>query len=226
MPSLFGLLNQQDVTTGGSTYPTVINITTQIWSSNVTAHAVPMPASTTAGNLLLMLWSNDATTTITVPGTWTAIYNTTNGMRGACLARVSDGTEGGTTVSVPTASTEQAASQVYQISNWWGTIATGIASATTPQTNVAPAPPSLTSGFGIVPTLWIVVKHSDNTTNTTGYPANYTDGLATKSGTTTSAGQVYSARRELTAASESGGTFSPTEIGDCIATRIAIRGTS
>jgi hypothetical protein len=76
-----------------------------------------------------------------------------------------------------------------------------------------PNPPSLTSGFGAIKTLWIASTTASNVQ--TSPPANYTD--------LHSSNYLYVARRELIAATEDPGTFNVSATG-WIANTIAIRG--
>lgn len=102
-------------------YPTVESITTTNFTSDTTSHNANMPATVTAGDLLVAICGFDAdaaTRTVTPPTGWVkhAEYCSVNtGLLAICIRRA-DGTEGGGTADFQTDAVEQGTVQVYRIS--------------------------------------------------------------------------------------------------------------
>ena len=192
-----------------------------------------MPATVDAGDLLLVLFTNDGSTTVTTPGGWTQIntlVRSTYG-RGSIYAKDAVGDEGGTTVNFQTPSGEQAAAQVYRIlaADWYGDITDGIASASFDPgaTTATPDPPSLDpAAWDIENTLWIAYAAGSSWTSVNSYPTNYTDGLHTISNIGTAGASTSSARLESGAASEDPGSFTMFEARSGVVFTIAIRPSS
>ena len=208
--------------------PQVASVTTSTFGTNTTAHAVTMPSSVSAGDLLLMLVTSDGSANQTTPSGWTALFlNQRSGtaVTFSAFTKVATGTEGGTTVNVATSATEQAAAQVYRITSWYGNLSGVVTSASATGTNASPNPASLTPSWGAGNTLWIATHAADHnsTRSTTAYPANYTNGLHTQSNTGSSAVHVSSARRAQNAATEDPGTFTMSASDDWVARTIAVR---
>lgn len=214
-------------------FPSIRSEATGAQTSNTTTHSVALPATVSEGDLLRVAMSFDGNPTVTwdnsTAGTWTLLSAANNGSicKQVNYIKVADGTEGGLTLSVTTSATEQSVYRAVAYTSWGGTLS-DVAVSATPATGVstAPNPPSLTSGFGAVDTLWIEVFTVDNgTRSVTAASANYTNLFSDASGGT--AGVVLgSARRELAAATEDPGTATISASDDWIATTIAIRGTN
>ncbi len=211
-----------------ASFPQVVSVTASSFGTNTKPHAVAMPATVSAGELLLMLVANDGSANQTTPSGWTALFQ--NQRSGSAVSfsaytKVATGTEAGTTVNVATSANEQVAAQVYRISNWYGALTGVQASSSATGTNVSPNPPSLTASWGAANTLWLATQASDHdgTRTVTVYPANYTNGLQTQSNTGANAVHVASARQERNAASEDPGTFTVDVSDNWVAKTIAIR---
>lgn len=202
-------------------YPVVQSVTNSTFAGNATTHNVTMPAIVDAGDLLICFFSNDSDDTVTTPSGWTQMYSILNADgdgRGSGYKKVASGSEDGTTVNFVTSGSEQGAAQVFRITNWGGSLTHVVAG--TPST--ANNPPALTSGFGVVPTLWIVAIHTADGDDVSAPPTNYTNLLSSISDLTVFGAQVYTARRELTAASEDPGGFTstfPYQVTNIIAVR-------
>lgn len=145
-------------------FPTVSSITSSTFGVDDNNHLVGMPAVVDAGDLLIVLFANDDSDSVTTPSGWTLLFSqhetTNNRVRGSVYAKDAVGDEDGTTVDFVTSGNEQAAAQVYRIpaSNWYGTIATGIevGSANENETGTSPDPSPLNpSNWGSEDTLWI-----------------------------------------------------------------------
>src|SRR3972149_4008656 len=139
--------------------PVVASVTATTFGSDTTGHLVSMPATVNAGDLLIVLFTNDGSATVTTPDGWTQLASTPNGsaVRLSVYYKKAAGTEGGTTVDFVTSAAEQAAAQVYRITDWDGTTPPAISSAAT-GSSPSPDPASLNpTGWGVEDTLWLAV---------------------------------------------------------------------
>lgn len=200
---------QVDAVIGGTGFPQVDSLTETVFTTNTTSHLVAMPATVEADDLLLMIAAFDGAPTVTNPAGWSELENEANVSHARLVtAKIAVGTEGGTTVDVVTSVIEGGAAQVFRISPWWGTIATGVvigarATAGGVATNDPPllAPTSWATEF----TLWLAVltvATPSTALNVTTYPTSYTDGTETDPGTTTQGALVASARRQTSSPSQ------------------------
>ena len=116
--------------------PVVTSVTETAFGTDTTDHYVNMPATVNAGDLLIVLFTNDRNETVTTPAGWTALASDANGqaVRLSVYYKIAAGTEDGTTVNFVTSSTEQAAAQVYRITNWHGTTPVSYTHLTLPTT--------------------------------------------------------------------------------------------
>lgn len=220
-----------------SRFPSVTSITTTNtgtgFASDSTNHNVSMPATTTAGDLLLMFFSYDSNSnpTITDPDGadgWTqltAVNSATNGVFGSVWAKVATGSDG-STVNFASSNTQSAAAQVYRIpaSSWYGTIADGIEVTNAAGASTAnPNPPSLTAPWGADDNLWIAYNAGGTFTSANSYPANYTNGSFANGNTGTNGASVATARRENAVVTEDPGTFTMNAGNTSVAFTVAIR---
>jgi hypothetical protein len=209
--------------------PVVASVTETAFGTDTTDHYVNMPAMVNAGDLLIVLFTNDGSATVTTPGGWPQLASNTNGavVRLSIYYKIAAGTEGGTTVNFVTFAAEQAASQVYRITDWHGTTPPEISTAAT-GISTAPNPSSLNpAGWDVAGTLWLAVagQNRGDQSGTTAYPAHYTDGISTLSSNDTMSCRTLSARRVLTAASENPGAFTIPVSEEWVAFTIAVRPT-
>ena len=186
-----------------------------------------MPATVNAGDLLIVLFTNDGSATVTTPAGWSLLASTANGsaVRLSVYYKIAAGTEGGTTVNFVTSAAEQAAAQVYRITDWHGTTPPEISAAAT-GTSTAPNPASLNpAGWDVADTLWLAVAGQDrgDQSGTTAYPASYTDGISILSSDGTGSCRTHSARRVLAVASENPGAFTIPVSEEWVAFTIAVR---
>lgn len=208
-------------------FPIVQSVTETQFSSSTTAHAVSMPATVNAGDLLIVLFVQFAqAATVTTPSGWTQLHSTQTGGLGRLSAyyKSASGSEDGGTVDFVTSSSTTAAAQTYRITGW-SAVEVATAALGNPGDN-SPNPPSLNpSGWDTEDTLWIAyfgAADDDETVST--YPTNYTNGVDTISGAGANLGcEMGSARRELAASSENPGTFLITGGEDWVAGTIAVR---
>jgi len=207
--------------------PLVASVTETAFGTDTTDHNVNMPATVDAGDLLIVLFINDRDATVDTPTGWNLLASDANGphVRLSVYYRIAAGTEGGTTVNFVTSATEEAAAQVYRITNWHGTTPPEISTAAT-GTDTTPDPASLDPvGWDVADTLWLVVAGQDrgDQAGTTAYPASYTDGISTLSSNGTGSCRIHSARRVLAAASEDPGAFTIPVSEQWVAFTIAVR---
>lgn len=226
-----GILAQQDVPSGGGTAPSVVSITPYDTGANGTSWSVPMPATVTAGDLLLLFAACDGgfnDNPATAAANWTRIATGSSGQAGfSIFVKTASGSEGGTTITVTIPTTEWMTTQCYRIQGWYGNETTGIAFSMTTATPASGtvAGTSITSGFGSVPTLWIGSIASANAATASSIFTGWSG--ATDSGEIAgTSGQLRTAWATSTAASMTTPTStfsgSPNECGFC---PVAVRGT-
>lgn len=192
--------------------PNVSSVTTTAFPGDSTTHNVAMPASVTAGNLLITHICIRNGASFTTPTGWTPLWSTTNSTSThAAFAKIADGTEGGTTVDFSTSGSDSGAAQVYRITDWYGTLAGVEVGTPATGSNTAPNPPALTPSWGSTSafTLWLVLSGaSDDDSAYTGAPGSFTDLTSTVSGAGANSGaEVGSARRVAALASLDPGNF-------------------
>ncbi len=190
------------------------------FGSAVTSHNVVLPTTLNSGDLILILFSSfessAGTTTVTNPSGWTELVNN-DAVRNDVLltARVSDGTEGGSSVNVVTSTARTAVAQAIRITGWFGTISTGVAVAFAEVETTSSPPhdfdsPNLAPGWGALDILWgSMISVGDDNEAVDAFPTNYSDGLDGQSGVGNNLySSVASSWRELNASSEDPGPTS------------------
>lgn len=190
-------------------YPSIQTITETTFSSETTSHDVNMPASVDSGDLLVILFTAN-NGTVSTPAGWTEQYQELMDGDGAavCYKKISDGTEGGTTVDLVTDSSSAAVAQVLRVVDNLGTLA-GVESATADGSSEFPDPPSLSASWGTEHTLWVAVAHYiDDQATVDSYPSGYTGGtyLITNIGSNLGAG-IAMAHNENETTTENPGAF-------------------
>ncbi len=197
--------------------PIVESVTPSTFSSNTTTHNVNMPGSVAAGDLLIALFTNDGSATVSDPdgaGGWEQITTQNNGnsVRGSVWAKVATGSEGGTSVNFQTSANETAAAQVYRIAagSWSGSLSTGVDAANGPSsTTSSPNPPGLNpAAWGAENTLWLAYAAGGTYTSISSPPSGFSDPQHSNGGTGTSGASVGSARRSSISESEDPDSFS------------------
>jgi hypothetical protein len=207
--------------------PVVASVTETAFGTATTDHYVNMPATVNTGDLLIVLFTNDRDATVTIPGGWTELASDTNvpHVRLSVYYKIAGGTEGGTTVNFVTSAAEEAAAQVYRITDWHGTTPPEISTAAI-GTSTAPNSASLDpAGWDVANTLWLVVAGQDrgDQSGTMSYPAGYTDGTCTLSSGGIGSCRTHSARRVLAAASVNPGANTLPVSEQWVAFTIAVR---
>lgn len=171
-----------------------------------TSHVLTLPSGIVAGNLLIMVFCEEAVPdpAVTWPAGWTQIsdsFTTTNKFQ--IRYRIADGSEGASiTVTSPS---WQSAYVCYRITAWHGTTPPEVGTAVTNSSGTA-NPPSLTPSWGAADTLWIAAASvvGSGIGGFTGYPASY--GLSNLAVTSDNV-RIGVAGRQLNAASDDPGTF-------------------
>ena len=207
--------------------PVVASVTETAFGTYTTNHYVNMPATVAVGDLLIVLFTNEGLAAVTTPAGWTEMASNSYYwfVRLSAYYKIAVGDEDGSTVNFITSSNQEAAAQVYRITNWHGTTPPEISTAAT-GTSTAPNPASLDpAGWDVADTLWIAVAGQDrgDQGEATAYPASYTDGTSTLSSDGTGSCRTLSARRVLAAASENPGAFTIPISDEWVAFTIAVR---
>jgi hypothetical protein len=207
--------------------PVVATVTETAFGTDATDHYVNMPSIVNTGDLLVVVFANDRNESVTTPGGWTELASDTSGphIRVSVYYKIAAGTEGGTAVNFITSAAEEAAAQVYRITNWHGTTPPEISVAAT-GSDASPDPSSLDpANWDVADTLWIAVAGQDrgDQAGTIAYPTGYTDGTSTLSSGGTGSCRIHSARRVLAIALEDPGAFTISSSEQWVAFTIAIR---
>lgn len=188
-------------------YPSVESITETAFPSKSTTHNVAMPSTVSVGDLLLILFGlggSSVDDTLTTPDGWDVLFSTPTGTSTAYgpfagYIKISDGTEGGTTVNVASSGTLEASSQVYRISGWYGDLA-GIEAGGEQHSGGSsnPNPLPYTASWGARENLWIAAFAAvDDGEDINTAPTDFTDELATiADGGLNNSITIGSARRE------------------------------
>src|SRR6185503_1787074 len=189
-------------TAGWLLHPRILSQSSQAFDSDTTSHAVTMPGTVHLGDLLILVFANDGSATVTTPGGWTALSSDANGSaaRLSVYAKIADGTEGGTTVDFITSATEQASAIVIRIQggSFYPSIATlGVVVGTAATgTSVSPDPPSRTFPWEAMNSLVLAIYGADDQAQATAFPASYQDGI-TKQGANAAGASCGVANRVL-----------------------------
>ena len=207
--------------------PVVASVTETAFGTDTTDHYINMPVTVNEGDLLIVFFTNDGIAAVTKPAGWTELASDKRGIavRLSVYYKIAVGDEDGTTVNFVTSAAEQAATQVYKITNWHGTTPPEISTAAT-GISTAPNPASLDpAGWDVEDTLWIAAAGQDrgDQSGTTVYPASYTDGTSTLSAHSWQSCRTLSAHRVLTAASEDPGSFTIPISDEWVAFTITVR---
>ena len=163
---------------------TVRSKTTSTVGVDGTSHAATLPATISSGDLILVVASFDDQPTITWPSGWKRIgWVWQTFVTLVAIAKIADGTEGGTTVTFTTNESEQSAHLSWAIQDWAGDLKYIAFSAYNVASTSAPQPPALTTGWGSQNFLAIAGWGCNGgATNTSVYSTGYADGQEADSG--------------------------------------------
>ena len=127
--------------------PVVASVTETAFGTATMDHYVNMPVTVNASDLLIVLFTNDRNESVTTPGGWSLLASDINGVhvRLSVYYKIAAGTEGGAPVNFVTSAAEEAAAQVYRISDCHGTTppeisTTATGTDTAPEIAIANAP--------------------------------------------------------------------------------------
>jgi hypothetical protein len=196
-----------------ASYPVVETTANSTQNSDVTSHPITLPSGVQVGDGLVVFFGFDGVVTASISsGTGWAIYDQDPGTSGggALVWKVADGTDA---LTMDTSAAEQSAAVAYRISNFSSLTATMAENAGTNDT-----PPVHNPGVSD-DYLWLVALMGQGGGSVpTAAPTNYTNFIsAASTGGGTGSG-VGTARRNLTASSETPGAFTAPDTG---ATRVA-----
>ncbi len=167
----------ESATAASISYPYIVSYSSGTTVAG-TSHTVAMPAPVGTGNLLVAIIGTSGAPTITWPTGWTSLFATSQAANNTLAAAYKVATGGETSISVTTSTAQTSSYQVLKIAGYTGVPIVGTAATGAGAAN--PDPPSLTTGFGAVNTLWLGV--ATDSVNVTVPSANY--GLNAIVGTT------------------------------------------
>lgn len=188
-------------------------------TTSQTSHTVSIPSLVNDGDLMVVIFSAQiSSATISWPGGWTELDETSNGSSNVAVAyKVASGE--GSTITVTTSVGTPSEHIAFAYSN-----AYGVPEIATPATgsSTTPNPPSLSPSWGEKSCVFIAYSSNDNgsATNTSSYPAGYSNAGNIGEGVHT----VTAANIAVRAATEDPGTFTMNGTTPWIAGTIAIRG--
>lgn len=192
-------------------------------------HPINLPASITAGDLLLLFCTFNGSPTVTDPSGWTLIgQGTTPGTYDTLriYARIADGLEGAT-VSITINAAQRAQAIAYRIvGNRNGVTSSEIAvSAVNEQAATTnPDPPNLTPSWGSAANLWIAVMFAhDGNLTISAYPSGYTDDQLQVKVSGGSGGAVAAATKIATGTSDDPGVFTTVTSRNLSSFTLAVR---
>ncbi|HEY7466529.1 MAG TPA: hypothetical protein VIB47_07530 [Dehalococcoidia bacterium] len=218
------------------TFPAVLSVEEQQITTPAQSYSIAMPATVSAGDLLIMFVTHDQDNTAafdSVSG-WTELRNALWGNlaqgRLGIWYKSASGSEGGTNVTVSfTGSNRPACAFVVRIqAGTWNTgSAPELAAANDVSANANPDPPNLAPSWGSDDNLWIVYEVNDQDRSINAYPTNYgsNQSFAWISGQTDDHTTAL-ATREAAAASENPGTFTISTSDQWGAVTLAVRGSA
>lgn len=161
-------------------FPTVSSFTSGVTSANSTSVSVNLPASVSAGDLLMVRIGFSSTGTVTwdntTAGSWTKLVDVANGTSHTyqIYIKVADGTEDSKTLAITIPSGQIAYRSVAFA---------GVDTSVTPEFNTttgsssAPNSLSLTPSWGALDTLWLSDEANANgSTSVSAYPAGWAGG--------------------------------------------------
>jgi len=199
-------------------FPVVAATNTSTVTVPSTTHVCNLPASISAGDLLLLFFFSGAggAHTVSTPADWSALFNDTDsaGQRLVCFFKVASGSEGAT-VNVTTSAARESRHVSYRMTAYQDSPEAG---ATATNADANPDPPSLTPSWGSDDTLWIALFGSNDNTTTPTLPTNYANQVSA----TSSFLILHTCRRSLAAASEDPSTFT-CGASSWLASTVAIR---
>lgn len=198
----------------------------------VNSYVATLPAGIVSGNLLVASVVKKNSEALDAITGWTTVLDYNWGVVGfgrlAILARVADGTEGGSVTITHTGTARTYAHGAYRITDWFGTLAGVEVSVGATASSTSPDPPVLNpAGWDVEDTLWLVAMgwtRGAGPVTISAWPTNYTlSQTQNNSGTGSDRCGAALAGQNLAAASEDPGTFTLSAGIDWGAITVAIR---
>jgi len=198
-------------------FPTLQTTSSGTASFGATSIGTSFPASTAAGDLLVLYVARQTAVTMNAVTGWNKIItDPTNGGTHECWWRRFQVGDTAPTVSATTGTGW--AYRMIRITDA-SAVTAPAASALVTASSANPDPPSLTSGFGAVDTLWLAAVSSTSSSGPTAYPASYSGGLDINTGV----GPDFAfASRQLNTATENPSTFTYGSIVTWLASVVAV----
>lgn len=155
-------------------FPIIEEITTETHDA-ASDWALPLHTTVNSDELLILIVGSKNSSVMSTPAGWTERINTNLGgavySRLAIFTKQANGSEGGTTVSIPEANGYSSAAMVVRSSGWNGIEVSAVAKGN----SNFPDSPILTPSWGAKDTLWIACYGYDGSSgHVSGSPANYT----------------------------------------------------
>lgn len=210
-----------------ATFPVVAATATATDVVNDTNHTVNLPASISAGDLLIVVHvgsATDATPNSALTG-WTLLRDKTiasNAGHVVAFYKIASGAEG-STATITTDLAEDSGSCAYRITGWHGTTPPEASAGATTGSNTAPDPDAVTPSWGAEDNLFIAVGDADGNHTITAYPANYGSNNITSATSTAGGGACGLATRNLNATTDDPGAFTSNTSGTTAGFTIVVR---
>ena len=201
--------------------PEIVGIENTISNSGTTP-SLTLPSGISSGDIILIFVGVDGTPTASITG-FTQEIGQAGGWAASAsyyvFSKTADGTEGAS-VTLTLSASEIVCASAWVIAN-----ADDIAFSATATNagSVNPDSPSLTSGFGTVPTLWLSSFATDNGTPTiTSYPSGYENGQSLSGGAGFGSPRLGVASKLQTSASEDPPEYTISESHNWVAVTVAV----
>ncbi|MHB0965266.1 MAG: hypothetical protein ACYC36_02320, partial [Bellilinea sp.] len=210
-------------------FPTIHSANAGTTSTSSTTASVTLPATISAGDLLMVRIGFSAVGTVTwdntTAGTWTNLVSASNGTNIGyqIYTKVADGTEGGKTLTITIPSSQIA----YRAVAFSGAdTATAPEFSSTTGSGANPNSLSLTPSWGSMDTLWLSDEANANgNTTVTAYPSGFVGGTNHTTGTIAGVG-IGCSNLDLNAATEDPGAYTLSASRAWIAVTVAIKPSS
>ncbi len=181
--------------------PQIADVTETTFDDDEESHAVAMPDSVSARDVLLVLFANATDTEVVTPDGWAELLTVVDGdasSRTSVYTRVANGTESGTSVVFSTMQPVRAAAQVMTITGSASTLSAVRATGGPQGSSAAPDPPAATTPWSLRgDNLWIAFSAGAGAFSVAEYPSTYRAGTQTSSGSGSEDVTVASAMRPL-----------------------------
>lgn len=206
----------------GLTAPPVVAGSNSGDSANTGSYAAPLPASISAGNLLLLYYTNinsGGAPTIDTPSGWTLLGTDTNSFTRTCVFyKIASGSEGAT-VTV-TQGTGRPTVISHKI--------TGHDAGQAPEAVLAAGsndPAELTPSWGLDNNLWIAGMSGDGGANATAptFPTGYSDNQLTRTSSNSDGGKVSVGTKTTSALSDNPSAFTGAVPTSPVAFTVAVK---